>query len=93
MTLESLLFEKDEPFSLKTSLQIGIELLTSMEYIHNSGYTYNDLKLDNIMVGDAQDLANSKDSMHKIRLIDYGLCKKYVDHNGEHLKQQNEKKF
>lgn len=45
------------------------------------------------MVGDAQDLASSKDSMHKIRLIDYGLCKKYVDQNGEHKKQQNETVF
>lgn len=45
------------------------------------------------MVGDAQDLANSEHTMHKIRLIDYGLCTKYVDHNGQHIEQKKEQKF
>ena len=45
------------------------------------------------MVGDAQELPNSKDSMHKMRLIDYGFCKKYRDKNGQHVKQQKENSF
>jgi serine/threonine protein kinase len=30
---------------------LGIQLLKLLEQIHNAGYVYNDLKLDNILVG------------------------------------------
>ena len=38
------------------------------ERIHDLGLVYNDLKLDNIVVGD-----KNNENLHKIRLIDYGL--------------------
>lgn len=81
-TMENYLFEKDEPFSEKTVLQIGIQLIESFKIIHEAGYNYNDLKLDNVMIGDAKELPGHQDSLHKIKIIDFGLAKKYVEPNG-----------
>jgi serine/threonine protein kinase len=37
---------------LKTSIyDIGTAILATLESIHKAGYVYNDLKLDNLMVG------------------------------------------
>jgi serine/threonine protein kinase len=92
-TLENYLFEKDEPFSEKTVLQTGIQLIDSFKMIHEAGYTFNDLKLDNVLIGDAPDLAKVRDSLHKIRIIDFGLAKKYMQPNGQHIVEQKEKLF
>lgn len=47
------LFEKfNQSFSQKTILLLGISILEIFEKVHSAGYTYNDLKLDNILVGD-----------------------------------------
>ena len=64
-----------------------------MRIIHDAGYTYNDLKLDNILVGDCKELPNYKRTLHNIRMIDFGLAKKYVDDNGKHVPLQREKQF
>lgn len=45
------------------------------------------------MVGDAQELPSAKDNMHKLRLIDFGFCKKYINTNGQHVNQQKEDSF
>jgi serine/threonine protein kinase len=37
---------------LKASIyDIGTAILTTLEAVHTAGYVYNDLKLDNLMVG------------------------------------------
>lgn len=53
---------------------IGMRLLEIYERVHLAGYTYNDLKLDNILIG-------TKDgkSLHEIRLTDFGFAEKYMD--------------
>jgi serine/threonine protein kinase len=68
-------------------------LLDDLKTIHDAGYTFNDLKLDNIVVGDAPELSNAKDSLHKIRIIDFGLAKKYIDEDGKHISAQVEQLF
>jgi len=92
-TLEDHLFDRDEPFSEKTVFQVGIQLLDQIKMIHEAGYTYNDLKLDNVLVGDALDLPDQKDSLHKLRIIDFGLSKKYRDQNGKHIEESKERLF
>lgn len=47
-----------------------------LQKVHQIGLVYNDLKLDNIMVGDSD---NSPESLADIRLIDFGLSSKYID--------------
>ena len=49
------------------------------EHLHNTGKIYNDLKLDNILVGDKD---SSPESLAKITLIDFGLCSSYLTEDG-----------
>ena len=72
----------DFKFSLETVCKLGIRLIQILEQIHNIGMTYNDLKLENILIGDAD---GSPNSLSNVRLIDFGLCTKYVDKNGYHI--------
>jgi casein kinase 1/casein kinase 1 epsilon len=88
--MESYLFERNEPFTEKTVLQIGIQILDSLRVIHDAGYIYKDLKLDNVMIGDDQSLPNSKESLYKCRLIDFGLAKKYLQEDGTHIPKKKE---
>tara|TARA_B110000285_G_C14952702_1_gene527619 strand:+ start:115 stop:228 length:114 start_codon:yes stop_codon:yes gene_type:complete len=37
------------------------------------------MKLDNILIGDNQ---GKEDSLHNIRVIDFGFASKYLDKNG-----------
>ena len=60
------------------------------EHLHNIGKIYNDLKLDNILVGDKD---SSPESLSKITLIDFGLCSSYVGEGGQHIKRSQQKYF
>ena len=42
--------------------------------IHEVGYVYNDLKTDNILVGNYR----CSDSLHQLKLIDFGLATAYL---------------
>jgi serine/threonine protein kinase len=64
----------DNHFCSKTIHQIGLRLVEIMEKIHLAGYTYNDLKLDNILVGNH---SNSEKYMHHIRVVDFGFSAKF----------------
>lgn len=50
--------------------------------IHEAGYVYNDIRSRNIIV-DAE----------SVKLIDYGNCYEYLDHNGEHTLNKKGAKF
>ena len=60
-------------------------MLDALERLHNIGYIYNDLKLDNVMVG-----TGSLETAHLIKLIDFGLATRYLDAEGNHI--SNEKR-
>ena len=62
-------------------------MLDGLKLVHDSGYVYNDLKLDNCVVG------NTGERLEDIRIIDFGLAKKYTDLNGVHLPEQNTSTF
>lgn len=59
--MEVLLKEAGQHFTLSTILKIGHDLLDIYRDMHASGYTYNDLKFDNILVGDAAFSRTSQD--------------------------------
>ena len=93
-TLEKYLFKRNEPFSLPCAIKIGLRLVEQIRYIHDAGYTYNDLKLDNILVGECRDEPNYKYTLHRIRIIDFGLVKRYLDPvSGQHIKKRKERYF
>ena len=76
-------------------MQIGIQLTNLLEKFHSLGYVYNDLKPDNICIGNftAQGQVSEQ---HKLFLIDFGLATEYLkvgknddilsSHNREHVK-------
>ena len=55
-------------------------MLEALEAVHSIGRTYNDLKLDNVIV----------ERSGKATLIDFGLCKKYIDSQGIHVSESAE---
>ena len=63
-------------------------MLLTLRIIHEAGYVYNDIKLENIMVKPSK-------SGHdlKVVLIDFGMAQKYTDEDGEHLNDKEMSKF
>ena len=49
------------------------------------GYVHNDLKLDNVLVGDKD---SSFESLGEIKLIDLGFNTRYLTGNGEHITEE-----
>ena len=49
------------------------------------GVVYNDLKLDNILIGDG---TSSYASLSQIRMIDFGLITAYLEEGGKHINEE-----
>ena len=77
-------------FTKKTIYQVGIKLLDIYERIHESGFTYNDLKLDNILIGDYK---STDKNQYQIKLCDFGFMSRYRNKNGEHYEQHSVERF
>jgi serine/threonine protein kinase len=56
--VEQYFHSMNKSLSTKSCLRLAIETLTTLEKVHESGYIYGDLKLDNILVGEGQTLPN-----------------------------------
>lgn len=53
-----------------------MRILEILEQVHSTGVVYNDLKLDNILMSDAKKM---HESLSDVKLIDFGLCTRYLD--------------
>ena len=51
-------------------------MVKALEILHESGYTHNDMKLDNIMINNGQVI--------KATLIDFGYATQFMDKNNNH---------
>ena len=58
------------------------KLIEALKFVHEAGYVYNDIKLENIMIHSNKD---DQDSDPKIVLVDYGMAMRYIDDAGDHL--------
>ena len=77
MTLEEFIVQYNIQCSPIVSLEIIKGVLFTLEILHSTGYTYNDLKLQNIMIP----IAKPSNKIIPI-LIDYGFASKFTDKNG-----------
>ena len=83
-SLESLL-TKHKRFGMKTIILLAMSMIDIMKHIHNCGYIHRDIKPDNFTVG--------YDNHSKLYCIDFGLSKKYIKKNGDHIPFSDKKRF
>ncbi|CAD8044674.1 unnamed protein product [Paramecium primaurelia] len=78
--------KKKRRFSVKTTIQLGIQIVKVLERIHEKGVVHRDLKPENILFG--QDNESSK-----IYIIDFGISKIFQDKNGRKIPFRNGNSF
>jgi len=67
--------KKYKTFSMEHILQIGIKIVERLKFIHDKNLIHRDIKPDNFLFGPNK----------KLYIIDFGLCKTYLNDNG-HIK-------
>ena len=63
-------------------LQFGVAMLRMLEGIHAAGFTYNDIKLDNVLVGFQNKLQPTAKNCFEecsLHLVDFGFASRYID--------------
>ncbi|CAJ1410065.1 unnamed protein product [Effrenium voratum] len=71
-------FKHCKQFSLKTTLLLSVQILDRLEYVHNRGILYRDIKPHNFLMGIG-------DHSSRVYIVDFGLAKRYVDKHGKHI--------
>ncbi|ODV71287.1 kinase-like protein [Cyberlindnera jadinii NRRL Y-1542] len=61
-------------FSVKTTVQIAVQMITLVEEVHSNDLIYRDIKPDNFLVG-----RPGQPDENKIHLVDFGMAKQYRD--------------
>ena len=83
MTLEELIEENNGNIDAFTVFKIARGVFKALELVHQSGYTHNDIKTNNIML----------DSNQNAFLVDLGFTTKYRDANQQHMPVETVKMF
>ena len=61
------------PWPLPTVLRVAAMVVDALKFIHHQGYTHNDVKSQNLLVG------LSKEEKESVTLVDFGLACRLVD--------------
>jgi serine/threonine protein kinase len=82
-SLETIKYERRRVNS-QDAIDIGIQSIKMLRYIHGKSIIHRDIKPENFLFG--------LDSKHKqLNIIDFGLAKKVVDSNYNHIKERNDR--
>ena len=65
---------------LKTTLVLGMQMITRLKVLHSKSLLHRDVKPDNFLFG-------LNDQTNKIFLLDFGFTKRY-DYNGKHIPEK-----
>eukprot|EP00755_Sulcionema_specki_P029148 Sspe_Gene.91526::Locus_63028_Transcript_3_4_Confidence_0.500_Length_1582::g.91526::m.91526 len=84
--LEDLVTYCNRRLSVKTCLMLAEQMLHVVEALHREGFIHRDIKPDNFAMGRGK-------TGHILHLVDYGLAKRYLDRNGEHIRFRADKGF
>ena len=70
--------------TLKSTVQVGLQLIDRLESVHECGYVHLDIKPDNILLASS----NYKHiSSSEICLIDFGIAQQWRNEDGSHVTQ------
>ena len=61
-------------------LIISAQIIQALKLVHETGYVYNDLRMENIMI----EIENLKSEKQKVKLINYSLVTRFLDSDGNH---------
>lgn len=84
-SLEKIFISYNNRFKLETVCNIGIQIITLLENIHKIGIIHRDIKPNNFLI----DCKN----VNKINIMDFGLSKKYIDENNDHIEYRKLNSF
>ncbi len=70
-SLEDYFQEFEKKLSLKTCLQLGVQMIQRIQTLHEKHLLHRDIKPDNFLMG----LEKNK---HLVYVVDFGLSKKYM---------------
>jgi len=82
-SLEDLFSKCNKKFSLKTVLMCADQMVKRIEYIHSRRIIHRDIQPGNFTIGEGK-------NAHRIFIIDFGLAKKYMSSQGEHIQYREE---
>ena len=72
--------------TLDQTLKCGQDVLEIINFVHSKGYLHRDIKPENFLFGLG---SNSK----KLHIIDFGLSKRFLDDNNNHIINKKHKKI
>ena len=100
MTLNQFFRERDSHLPPETIYSLGIQLTSIVERIHKTGYIYNDLNLDNLLldydfnVDHKQSKIGDFFEKHSVNIVDVHFATSYKDdYSKVHLNQKTLKSY
>jgi len=87
-SLSDLFYQQGKKFSLKTTLMLGIQMLSRLERLHRAGIVHRDIKPGNFVMGPKGSASSSV-----VYLIDFGLAHHYRDSDNRHMEYRDHVAF
>lgn len=85
-TLKDYLMTWSEYDSFNDKIDIVIQIIKGLEYIHSKNIIHRDIKPDNIFL-----ISNTNTKKYHVKIGDFGLCKKYIGFDTNKKKKDNMK--